>query len=563
MPAIALLTLATLTACAPRGLVPHTLSLPGGQALVSAAETRAVYQIAVDPGSVPGQVTPKHVTCAEPSPDIVKAVSDAFQAGASLDVSGLPADVKPHVAAALAVARSQSAAQLGERIATIQLLRDALYRACEAYANGAISNTTYAVILSGFGDTMVSMLGSELAAGAFGRSLAGLGTEAAGKAAATAEISEKLKEHREAEAHLLEKRSEARDLQASLKETRTEARDIQRSLREKRTEARDTDKSLNEQRVQSRQVEGRLAEARDQQRQVRGELDRATPDRTSAVREQLDQKNVEVAKLETELKETKKEVARLEADLEKKDGEIRKLETHLETRNSEVMKLETQAEHKAREVANAERELAAKLGASAETVTKAMFQAAGGIAPGQQSPEIARTLAEMQRKYMENINFNALEIACITAMDRRMGERERHAASWNEVVRAAREYGEASRLYAEMNEERRAKAPAGRIEPEKTEAGKFAESQAKVREAALKLAAVAMGSGLTPLGAFCMTDLLPTIQSAKGRLLDAILGRAWAERDRARKPSRQVQLEEYVKEIQAVADLLKQVRLDK
>jgi hypothetical protein len=65
-----------------------------------------------------------------------------------------------------------------ERTQTIQLLRDSLYRACEAYANGALSDTTYALLLSRYDDTMVTMLSSELVAGAFGRTPGAISSEA-------------------------------------------------------------------------------------------------------------------------------------------------------------------------------------------------------------------------------------------------------------------------------------------------------------------------------------------------------------------------------------------------
>jgi hypothetical protein len=55
-------------------------------------------------------------------------------------------------------AYAESLAQLTNRLATIQLLRDALYRACEAYANGALSNAAYAVILSRYDDLLIRPL---------------------------------------------------------------------------------------------------------------------------------------------------------------------------------------------------------------------------------------------------------------------------------------------------------------------------------------------------------------------------------------------------------------------
>jgi len=71
----------------------------------------------------------------------------------------------------------ESMAQLVERTATIQLLRDKMYQTCLAYANGAISGTTYSVIMAQLDRTIVTLLMSENAAAAFGRSGAVIGTQ--------------------------------------------------------------------------------------------------------------------------------------------------------------------------------------------------------------------------------------------------------------------------------------------------------------------------------------------------------------------------------------------------
>src|SRR5260370_20643516 len=64
-------------------------------------------------------------------------------------------------------------------MASIQLLRDGLFRACEAFQNGALGRISYALVLSRIGDTIVSMLGSELMVGEFGRSGAAISGAAA------------------------------------------------------------------------------------------------------------------------------------------------------------------------------------------------------------------------------------------------------------------------------------------------------------------------------------------------------------------------------------------------
>lgn len=136
------------------------------------AQHRAILNVPLNDGDwSTGQVRPRRVFCAEASPDVAIAVNRAFGADVAVNVAGqgngsLGADYS----------RNERVAQLAERLATIQLLRDGLYQACQAYANGAINSTTYAVLISGIDDTLVTTLMGEMAAGAFGRSGAALGT---------------------------------------------------------------------------------------------------------------------------------------------------------------------------------------------------------------------------------------------------------------------------------------------------------------------------------------------------------------------------------------------------
>jgi hypothetical protein len=92
----------------------------------------------------------RHVACAEPSPDVFVA------AAASASVS---ADV--------AKQSGQGSAQYAETAATlsrghtIQLLRDGLYRACEAYLNGAVDEHDYRDLLVFYDITMITTLAIE------------------------------------------------------------------------------------------------------------------------------------------------------------------------------------------------------------------------------------------------------------------------------------------------------------------------------------------------------------------------------------------------------------------
>ncbi len=94
----------------------------------------------------------KQIVCAEPSPDALVAIAQAASAQGALAGKG---------SVGVSFSSSESAASMGIRTATIQLLRDALYRACEAYLNGAVDEFGYGLILSSIDDVMVSLMGIE------------------------------------------------------------------------------------------------------------------------------------------------------------------------------------------------------------------------------------------------------------------------------------------------------------------------------------------------------------------------------------------------------------------
>ncbi len=89
--------------------------------------------------------------CAEPSPDALATITAAFSGrilGKQLRLS---------------VARTirETAKQLGTRNTTIQLLRDGLYRQCEAYMNGLIDGRAYRQIANKYINAMVVLLAIE------------------------------------------------------------------------------------------------------------------------------------------------------------------------------------------------------------------------------------------------------------------------------------------------------------------------------------------------------------------------------------------------------------------
>lgn len=95
--------------------------------------------------------------CAEPSPDAMSAM--AMEAAAK---GGVPNNVSVELSAAL----QQSAAFVGLRTASIQLLRDFGYRLCEAYLSGALTKGQYDLLMRRFQKNVVALLAIEQLTGA-------------------------------------------------------------------------------------------------------------------------------------------------------------------------------------------------------------------------------------------------------------------------------------------------------------------------------------------------------------------------------------------------------------
>jgi hypothetical protein len=109
------------------------------------------------------------IVCTEPSPDVAKALSTAVQA------SGQGGNGTVTAGLAFAGGSAEALAELAGRSTALLGLRDGLYRACEAYANGSIGADAYALIMSRYGQLMTTLfLGQDItgAAGAGGKALA-------------------------------------------------------------------------------------------------------------------------------------------------------------------------------------------------------------------------------------------------------------------------------------------------------------------------------------------------------------------------------------------------------
>ncbi len=95
--------------------------------------------------------------CAEPSPDALAAFAAAAGIGASAPAQG---------AVSAAGSISSSAASIGLRTQSITLMRDALYRMCEAYGNDKLSDPQVMVLLSRSQDLTAVILATEQLTGA-------------------------------------------------------------------------------------------------------------------------------------------------------------------------------------------------------------------------------------------------------------------------------------------------------------------------------------------------------------------------------------------------------------
>jgi len=137
------------------GTIFKTFDLKQGRSLSIDARQRLVLVGYRDVKRSDGMIVQQQIVCTEPSPDAIVAKAAAVAASAT----------SPQVAAAISGSMSESAASIGLRTPTIQLLRDGLFRACEAYLNHAITQQDYHAILFNYDRIMTALLIVEAAAG--------------------------------------------------------------------------------------------------------------------------------------------------------------------------------------------------------------------------------------------------------------------------------------------------------------------------------------------------------------------------------------------------------------
>lgn len=121
-----------------------------------------------------GKTRDRKIVCAEPSPDAFSVYAASVSASAATTVptlipgagnSAATQGQPGQASGGFAGGSSESGASLAMRTQTVQLLRDGLYRACEAYMNGAIDQHQYNIILLNIDRLMVTLLGVDGIAG--------------------------------------------------------------------------------------------------------------------------------------------------------------------------------------------------------------------------------------------------------------------------------------------------------------------------------------------------------------------------------------------------------------
>lgn len=113
------------------------------------AKQRAIWSVSSKTEG--GKSAENTIVCAEPSPDALAVISSNLGFNASKD----------DIQAAFNAAMAEGASTIGIRTSSIQLLRDAMYRACEAHASGALNTSDYAQLTKRYQKSMVTLLAIE------------------------------------------------------------------------------------------------------------------------------------------------------------------------------------------------------------------------------------------------------------------------------------------------------------------------------------------------------------------------------------------------------------------
>lgn len=139
-----------IVGCANFNSVHRDLNISKGNGALIDIKQRAIIASVITT-TKDTKTTSETRVCAEPSPDSLSAY--AAELAAKADNS--------HVSASISAAFQEGSAFVGLRTQSIQLLRDASYRLCESYLNGAIEKEEYGWLMRRFQRNMLVLLAVE------------------------------------------------------------------------------------------------------------------------------------------------------------------------------------------------------------------------------------------------------------------------------------------------------------------------------------------------------------------------------------------------------------------
>lgn len=159
----------TLCGCANLNSIYRGIDVHGSAVSLDAKQ-RAVF-------SVPRPNTA--IICAEPSPDALSAYSASLSGTFSNNSSAQ---------AQLAGALAEQSASIGLRTQSIQLMRDAMYRACEGYMSGGVSPSEFYLLQRRFQNLTLGLLAIEQLTGAVKAEQVALSTNSGGSTGENTEV---------------------------------------------------------------------------------------------------------------------------------------------------------------------------------------------------------------------------------------------------------------------------------------------------------------------------------------------------------------------------------------
>lgn len=145
----ALIAVMLFSGCARWNSIARDFNVNDGKGQLIDAKQRAIIVVQNDKN--------RTVVCSEPSPDALSAYATQL---------ALEGKIPEKAGLKLAASSQEGTSYIGLRTQSIQLLRDAMYRNCEAYANGALNEAEYSIASRRYQRSMVALLAIEQLTGA-------------------------------------------------------------------------------------------------------------------------------------------------------------------------------------------------------------------------------------------------------------------------------------------------------------------------------------------------------------------------------------------------------------